>query len=234
MSEDAAAEDAANAARERLDRLFTAFDRLTPDELGRIGYRPASDDEREELLASVDEAAIRTGRVGLVDEARAVARESVLRRYSEGSLHPTWLALNWGLSQGTVEDRVAIVETLSDAAAAAVVEDVLDPEVAAALALDAEDVLGLAAGFSSEGSLARALAGPADPELGARTAMRRARLAFAVAVVAASVFFLVAQLDTTAGLVAAVVAAVVVVTLNARASASAALPEPRGRERGEP
>lgn len=48
-------------------------------------------------------------------------------------------AASTGISQGTVSDRVAIVEALADAAAAAVVEDELDPEVAAALARDAAD-----------------------------------------------------------------------------------------------
>ena len=151
--------------RARLDRLFAGFDRLTPDELGRIGYRPASDEERGELLDAVDEAARRTGRVAMVDEARGRAREAVLRRYADGTFHPTWVALNWGLSQGTVEDRVAIVETLADAAASAVVEDALDPEVAAALAMDAAQLVGMSAGGAYEGSLGRALQDPEDVEL---------------------------------------------------------------------
>ena len=101
-------------------------------------------------------------------QARDGARETVLRRYAAGTLHPTWVALNWGISQGTVEDRVAIVEALADAAAAAVVADALDPDVADALALDAGQVVGMAAGSASEGALARALYRPADPELGRR------------------------------------------------------------------
>ena len=35
------------------------------------------------------------------------------------------MGLNWDLSQGTTEDRVAIVEALADAAAATVVEDLV-------------------------------------------------------------------------------------------------------------
>ncbi len=180
MSAAAGAEpDAIASARERLSRLFGSFDRLTPDELARIGYRPASDEEREDLLAAVDEAAARSGRTVLVDEARTAAREAVLRRYSDGTLHPTWLVLNWGLSSGTVEDRVAIVEALADAAAAVAVEDVLDPEVAEALALDAAAVVGMAVGIVSEGSLAHALAEPGDADLGRSPGRHRTRVLLA-------------------------------------------------------
>lgn len=158
--------DGTLAAQARLQTLFRAFDRLTPDELARIGYRPAADEEREALLAAVDEAAERTGRTALVDEARSLTWAMVLRRFGDGTLHPTWLALNWGLSSGTAEDRVAIAEILADAAAATVVEDALEPGVAEALRLDADDILGLAGGVVSEGALGRALAEPADRDLG--------------------------------------------------------------------
>ena len=171
------------AARERLDTLFGAFDRLTPDEHARIGYRLAPYEERDPLLAAIDEAAKRTGRGVLVGEARYAAREAVLTRYSSGSFHSTFAGVNWGLSQGTIETRVAIAETLADAAAAAVVADALDPEIAAALALDAAAITNLAAGEASEGSLAQALRDPEDPELGPRPAARIARRIGAVVIV---------------------------------------------------
>ncbi len=104
-------------------------------------------------------------------------------RYASGSLNPTFVGLNWGLSQGTVESRVAIAETLADAAAAAVVADALDPEIAAALALDAASITNLAAGEASEGSLAQALRDPEDPELGSTPAARVARSVGAAALV---------------------------------------------------
>jgi hypothetical protein len=134
------------AARDRLATLFQAINRLSPDELAGIGFRPAPPEERQPLLDAVAAAAEASGREALVEEARVDARRAVIGRYAAGMLHPTFIALNWGLSQGTVEDRIAIAETLADAAAAAVVEDVLDPEVAAALALDAEAITGMASG----------------------------------------------------------------------------------------
>ena len=175
-------------ARKRVEELFHAFDRLTPDELARIGYRRASDEERDPLLDALDDAAVRTGRVALMNEAREATRAAVLARYSEGSYHPTFVGLNWGLSQGTVEDRVAIAEALADAAAVAVVADVLEPEVAAALTLDAAAITNLAAGEASEGSLARAFRDPDDPDLRAGLSpVRTRRVAFVTLVVTAVV-----------------------------------------------
>ncbi len=211
---DAAPGDA--AARERLARVFAGFDRLTPDELGRLGYRLAADEERDELLDAVDDAAVRTGRTALVDEARREACDVVLQRYAAGTLHPTWVGLNWGLSQGTAEDRVAIVVTLADAAAAAVVEDALDPEVAAALALDAQDLVGLASGFVYEGALARALDETPAPDLGSSRAARGVRLGFAVLVVAMTAFGIAASIDVWVGIAAAVLAGLLVLAVNRR------------------
>jgi hypothetical protein len=171
--------DALAAARARLDRLFASFNRLTPDELARIGYRPPPDEEHDRLMDAVDAAAEQTGRVALVDEVRGLARGAVMGRYSAGTLHPTWAGLNWGISQGTVDDRVAIAEALADAAAAAAVEDALDPDVAAALAFDAEDVLGLASGAAFEGSLGHALDNPEGADLGPSLSLRWLRLAVA-------------------------------------------------------
>lgn len=174
------------AARERVEALFRTFDRLTPDDLARIGYRAAPEAERAALRAAVDEAAARTGRVALVAEARAAAREAVLTRYAAGTFRPTFLALNWGISQGTVESRVAIAEALADAAAAAAVADALDPEVAAMLAFDAASITGLATGEAFEGSLARVLRTPSDPELGPGHGGWGFRRAAAVAIFAAT------------------------------------------------
>ena len=149
-------------ARARLEKLFEGLDRLTPDELARMGMRRDHGEARASLLRVVTEAAEKSGRTALLDEARTAAREAVLNRYSAGSLHPTFIGLNWSLSQGTVDDRVAVVEAVEDAAAAAVVADVVDPEVADALSVDAEHLVELSAGDVSDGSLAHAIAPPAQ------------------------------------------------------------------------
>lgn len=148
------------AAHARLATLFAAFDRLTPYELERIGLRRRDAGARAALVRTVEEAAGRADRTALLSEARSAARDAVLRRYREGGLHPTWVGLNWGISQGTTEDRVAIVEALTDAAAAAVVADLVPAEVTDGLAIDADHVLGLASGEVSEGALSHAVEPP--------------------------------------------------------------------------
>jgi hypothetical protein len=151
-------------ARARVDALFERFNRLTPTELGHIGLARVDGERRRARLDAVEAAARDSGRSVLLGEARAEARELVLRRYGEGTLNPTWVGLNWGISGGPAADRVAIVEALADAAAAAVVEDLVEPGVADALSIDAEHVLGLATGDAYEGALSRAIEPPA-PDL---------------------------------------------------------------------
>ena len=168
-------------ARARLEALFEGFDRLTPDELSRMGMRRDHGQARASLLRVCAEAAEKHGRTNLLVEARVQAREAVLNRYSAGSLHATYIGLNWGISQGTVDDRVSVVQALEDAAAAAVVADVVERDVVDALSVDAEHLVDLSAGDVSEGSLAHAIALPAP---GLRdTASRKAAVGFGALIV---------------------------------------------------
>jgi hypothetical protein len=148
------------SARERLDAVLEGFNRLSPDELARIGLSRRDPEARAELIEQATGAASRAGRSDLVVEGRRRARDMILRRYQQGAIHPTFLALNWGISQGTTKDRVAIIDALQDAATAAVVVDLVDPDVADALAADAAEIVGLASGMAFEGSLDRAITPP--------------------------------------------------------------------------
>jgi hypothetical protein len=148
------------AARERLDAVLEGFNRLSPDELARIGLSRRDPEARAALIEQATGAARQAGRSDLVAEGRRSARDMILRRYQQGAIHPTFLALNWGISQGTTRDRVAIIDALQDAATAAVVLDLVDPDVADALAADAAEIVGLASGMAFEGSLDRAITPP--------------------------------------------------------------------------
>jgi hypothetical protein len=164
------------AAGERLEAVLAGFNRLTPDELARIGLWRRDPGARAQLLATASAAARDAGRTELLADARRRARDMILRRYQQGAIHPTFLTLNWGISQGTTEDRVAIIDALQDAATAAVVADLVDPEVADALAADASEILRLAGGMAYEGSFDRAVA-PAPPGY-ADHPIRRTAIAF--------------------------------------------------------
>jgi hypothetical protein len=210
-------------ARARLEALFAGFDRLTPDELARIGLERRDDEHRQEMLRVVAAAAKAADRTALVGEARSRARETVLRRYRDGALHPTWVGLNWGISQGTISDRVAIIEALEDAAEAAVVEDLVDREVVASLSLDATQILGMAAGEVSEGSLARVLSPP--PPGYRDTRWRWAGVALAALVIGAVALAAGGWLlGVGAGVAFAVVAAGVVVSMARRDPGDSAAP----------
>jgi len=156
--------DGENAARMRVDALFERFNSLTPTELAHIGLQRQDPEHHRDRMEAVEAAAEASGRSVLLGEARNEAREIALRRYGEGTLNPTWIALNWALSGGTAEDRASIAVALSDAVSAAVVEDLVAPEVADALSIDTEHVLGMASGDAYEGALARAIEPPA-PDL---------------------------------------------------------------------
>lgn len=162
-----------NEARARVDALFQRFNDLTPADLARLGLQRAEPERRAALLERVEAAARATDRGVLLGQARAEARQVVLRRFDEAAMSPTWVGPAWGVSTGTTGDRVAIVEALSDAVAAAVVEDLVAPEVAEGLSIDAEHVLGLADGEAFEGALSRGIEPPpADlPDPPGRTAV---------------------------------------------------------------
>ena len=150
--------------RARVETLFAELDRLTPDEMARIGLERSDPVEHAELLRVVAVAARRAGRSALVVEARAAARDTMIRRFATGGLQPTWLALNWGVSQGTADNRAALIGAIEDAVAAAVVSDVADPEVVAALSLPAWRVASLSGARASGGSYAAVVEPPAGPE----------------------------------------------------------------------
>ena len=84
----------------------------------------------------------------------------ILRRYQQGAIHPTFLALNWGISQGTTKIAWRSSMRSRTRATAAVVLDLVDPEVADALTADAAEIVGLASGMAFEGSLDRAITPP--------------------------------------------------------------------------
>ena len=156
--------DGEAAARARVDALFERFNDLTPTDLAHIGLRRQGNEHRQVQLDYVEQAARASGRSVLLGQARDEARRVVFHRFDEAAMSPTWLGPAWGVSTGGVEDRVAIVEAIADSAAAAVVADLVAPDVVQALSTDAEHLLGLADGEAFEGAMSRGIEPPA-PDL---------------------------------------------------------------------
>ncbi|MGH2407967.1 MAG: hypothetical protein ACRDF7_07825 [Candidatus Limnocylindrales bacterium] len=90
---------------------------------------PAADPETSHRLdARVVDAARASGRMALLDEAAQEARGRVLASFNETGFRPQAFGLNWAQGLGPARDRVAIATALRDAAAAAILDDVLPRE----------------------------------------------------------------------------------------------------------
>jgi hypothetical protein len=131
------------AARARVEALYAAVDRLAPEALTWTSMPRHDPEERTIRLAALERVADRAGRGALLDEARGWLREAVVQRsVSRGSGAEVGV---FGIpSLGRTEDIVAVRLALEDAVSVAVVEDLLDPADAAALADPGRWLLGLA------------------------------------------------------------------------------------------
>jgi len=130
-----------DAARERVEAVFAAVDRQSPEELFRQSIPYRSPEQRANLLAELAEVAERHGRSALLAEARDLVRNALLARATHRPV-PT-LATPGATLIGRAEDEVAVVTAIEDAVAVATVEDRLDPRTAHALADPGRVVLGL-------------------------------------------------------------------------------------------
>jgi hypothetical protein len=123
----APAEAGATADRAAAEARVRAF----LDHLGRLG---SEDLLRTALAASADTPARQEARREAARLARShgleptleaaieAVREHVRHLYDRANYRPTMVGLNWGLSEGTVADRVEFLRAAEDAVAAAVIE----------------------------------------------------------------------------------------------------------------
>lgn len=125
--------DAIDAAA-RADAWFASFDRLDVEALSMTTLPAAEDPERAAARERARAMASDRGLTDLLADARARARGAVFRRFDEGGYRPTMLGLNWGVSEGTAQDRVAAALAAEDAVTAAIIEPFSDEVTLAALA----------------------------------------------------------------------------------------------------
>lgn len=133
--------DGERTARERVEAVYAAVDRLTPEDL-RLTVMPVRDtDERERIVAHLEDAAVEADRGMLLGEARAWLRDAISARTLA---RVQFEAGVFGVSAGgAVEDRVAVFLALEDTVSVAATQDLLDPGEAAVLADPGRRILGL-------------------------------------------------------------------------------------------
>ena len=142
----------------RIDALKGVVAGLDREDVQRISL-PLPDDARRAALARAVAAAEAAGRGPELAGLRARMRREAFVRYDRALLRPTWLGLNWGLSSGTSEDRVAVAAALDEAAVLVIADDLLTEEDRDVLGWAPEVLLGSAMHDTDSGSLAHALPG---------------------------------------------------------------------------
>jgi hypothetical protein len=115
--------------RERARLVFERFARLDPEALTFVSLTATDDAEAKEREAQVVAAGRSSGRSELLADVEREARDRVLVTFNQSGYRPQPFGLNWGQTLGPASDRVAIAMAVRDAAAAAVLEDVLSPAV---------------------------------------------------------------------------------------------------------
>ena len=113
------------------------------EDLRPLAPTPDRTRERRAHLAEIDRVAAR----GRVDGRWSTRRAEDPGRdgpaYARHQYEPTWAGLNWGRSLGTTSDRLGLTLAAEDAAAAAVMGDLLDEDTSAALSEPFEHAAGM-------------------------------------------------------------------------------------------
>lgn len=114
----------ADAARARVAALLEEAARVN---LGVVVVAPP-DETRLEARDRAMAAAVAAGRGGILEEAAAAARDTVLNAFASAGFSGTWAATEMSVSVASAIDRVAAVAAFEEATIAAVAEDIVDED----------------------------------------------------------------------------------------------------------
>ena len=145
----------ADAARARVAALLEDAARVN---LGVVVVAPP-DETRTAAREIAMSAAIAAGRGGLLEEAAAAARDTVLNAFAGAGFSGTWAATEMSMSVASAIDRVAAVAAFEEATIAAVAEDLVDEDTIEVLRSTWDELVSSAA-IPTPGSLA-SVASPA-------------------------------------------------------------------------
>jgi hypothetical protein len=108
----------------RLDILARQLDRVTPDDLRRIGYR-LDPSAGTDLRTRTEAAVVAAGLGAILEDARPRFRDAVLGLFNQTGPSPSWVGTWWGSSAGSVDDRVGVARAVDDAVLATVAHDLI-------------------------------------------------------------------------------------------------------------
>jgi hypothetical protein len=117
------------AAIERLEAFAAELERLGIEDFRQMALSRTAADSRDGARREAERIAAEAGLTDLVTQARKTVRDYLLRTYGAQTYRPTWIALNWGLSLGSADDRIAAIQAVEDAATAVAVEGIAPPDV---------------------------------------------------------------------------------------------------------
>jgi hypothetical protein len=115
-------------ARARLEAFARALDRIHVDDLSLHVARRRQPRHRRAVEAAVL-VARETGLGDVVGAARRAVLDGVLRAYADAALRVSYVGLNPVGGGGSVEDRVRIAESITDAVTGIVLWERLDADV---------------------------------------------------------------------------------------------------------
>ena len=109
-------------------RVADVLERATRIPLQVVIVAPP-DAERRAARERARDAAIVAGRGALLDEAVAAANDQTMRSFARAGFSGTWAFTDMAMSVARADDRVAAAAVLEEAVTAAVVEDLVDPDI---------------------------------------------------------------------------------------------------------
>ena len=129
-----------HAARARVEAVFELLDEWGPRDLARVAVGRRDTGTLAAGRRELERVARTHGRGGLLDEARHSVRDRLLARMSADLVNVAGVPVT---PPARPDDVAALIGALQDAVDVAVVEDVLDPDVADELANAGRALLGL-------------------------------------------------------------------------------------------
>ena len=109
-------------AGERLAAFAARLERIGLEDFRSVALAPSAAADRAEARAAASRAVEAAGLSDVWDDAQRAVHQHIGRVYAGGGFRPTFVGVNWGLSTGSVDDRVAATAAVEDAALASLAD----------------------------------------------------------------------------------------------------------------